>query len=106
MAEDCESGGVRAAYNREMRLVWGLAAATLLCLPIKDLCCQAPAKSAATSIDSDADGLSDALEQRLLEQFAPRFMVGRNDCSGLPAEFAPRSEERRVGKEGRSRWAP
>ena len=89
MAEDCESGGVRAAYNREMRLVWGLAAAALLCLPIKDWCCQAPAKSAATSIDSDGDGLSDALEQRLLEQFAPRFMVGRNDCSGLPAEFAP-----------------
>src|SRR5438876_11010553 len=24
----------------------------------------------------------------------------------LPAEFAPRSEERRVGKECRSRWAP
>jgi hypothetical protein len=73
-----------------MRLVWGLAAAAaLLCLPVKDLYCQAPAKSAATSIDSDADGLSDALEQRLLEQFAPRFMVGREDCSRLPAEFAP-----------------
>jgi hypothetical protein len=61
-----------------------------LCLPVKDLCCQLPAESAAASIDSDADGLSDALEQRLLEQFAPRFMVGRDDCSGVPAEFAPK----------------
>ena len=40
-------------------------------------------------VDSDADGLSDALEQQLLEQFAPKFMVGRNDCSQAPAEFAP-----------------
>jgi hypothetical protein len=72
-----------------MRLVWGLAATALLCLPVKDLYCQTPAESAATSIDSDADGLSDALEQRLLEQFAPRFMVGRDDCSGVPAKFAP-----------------
>jgi hypothetical protein len=72
-----------------MRLVLGLAAAALLFLPVKDLYCQTPAESAATSIDSDADGLSDALEQRLLEQFTPRFMVGRDDCSGVPAEFAP-----------------
>src|ERR1019366_9356081 len=72
-----------------MRLLWGLAAVGLLCFPVRNLRCQLPAKSAATSIDSDADGLSDALEQRLLEQFAPRFMVGREDCSNLPAEFAP-----------------
>ncbi len=89
MGRDCGSGGARAAYNLGMHLVLGLAAAALLFLPVKDLRCQAPAKTAATSIDSDADGLSDALEQRLLEQFAPRFMVGRNDCSNLPAEFAP-----------------
>ena len=40
-------------------------------------------------IDSDGDGLSDALEQRLLNQFAPMFMVGANDCSIAPAEFYP-----------------
>jgi hypothetical protein len=40
-------------------------------------------------IDSDGDGMSDALEQALLIQFAPAFMVGRNDCSEIPAEFAP-----------------
>jgi hypothetical protein len=39
------------------------------------------------AIDTDADGLSDALEQRLLVQFAPSFMVGRSDCAGVPAEF-------------------
>jgi hypothetical protein len=71
-----------------MRLVLGLAAAGLLCSPVKDLRCQPPA-NVATSMDSDADGLSDALEQRLLEQFAPKFMVGRDDCSKVPAEFAP-----------------
>ena len=70
-------------------MVLGLAAVALLGLPLKALHGQAPATNAAMSIDSDGDGLSDALEQRLLEQFAPRFIVGRNDCSNVPAEFAP-----------------
>ena len=33
--------------------------------------------------------MSDSLEQALLIQFAPAFMVARNDCSNIPAEFAP-----------------
>jgi hypothetical protein len=37
--------------------------------------------------DSDQDGMSDRMEQALLVQFAPRFMVGRHDCSKLPATF-------------------
>jgi hypothetical protein len=40
------------------------------------------------AVDSDHDGLSDSLEQALLIQFAPAFMVGREDCAGIPAEFA------------------
>jgi hypothetical protein len=44
------------------------------------------------AVDSDQDGLSDALEQALLIQFAPTFMVGRQDCAGIPAEFAPNIE--------------
>jgi hypothetical protein len=40
-------------------------------------------------IDTDGDGLSDALEQALLVQFAPAFMVGRHDCSDVPSEFFP-----------------
>ena len=45
-----------------------------------------------TAVDSDQDGLSDALEQELLVQFAPTFMIGRQDCAGIPAEFAPNVE--------------
>jgi hypothetical protein len=41
--------------------------------------------------DSDNDGISDAIEQSLLLQFAPTFMLGRRDCSVLPAEFTPDS---------------
>jgi hypothetical protein len=40
-------------------------------------------------IDSDGDGLSDALEQSLLVQFAPNFMMHPADCSGVPADFVP-----------------
>jgi hypothetical protein len=38
-------------------------------------------------VDTDGDGLSDALEQALLVQFAPAFMIGRHDCSDVPSEF-------------------
>jgi hypothetical protein len=44
------------------------------------------------AVDSDHDGLSDSLEQALLIQFAPTFMVGRQDCAGIPAEFTPNVE--------------
>jgi hypothetical protein len=40
-------------------------------------------------VDSDQDGMSDALEQALLVQFRPTFMVGQQDCSGIPTEFRP-----------------
>jgi len=39
--------------------------------------------------DSDRDGISDRVEQSLLIQFAPTFMVSRQECSALPAEFIP-----------------
>jgi len=45
-------------------------------------------RAAAQEPDSDQDGLSDLLEQALLNQFAPTFMVERHDCSRVPAEFA------------------
>jgi hypothetical protein len=50
---------------------------------------QSPADSGHDATDSDHDGLSDALEQQLLDQFAPKFMVGEHDCSISPAEFSP-----------------
>lgn len=39
--------------------------------------------------DTDHDGLSDALESALLEQFAPTFLVSQTDCSMRPARFTP-----------------
>ncbi len=41
------------------------------------------------ALDSDHDGISDVQEQALLRQFAPRFLISRNDCSSQPAEFVP-----------------
>jgi hypothetical protein len=53
------------------------------------LIAQNAAQPVQSQIDSDQDGMSDSLEQALLTQFVPTFMVARNDCSKLPAEFAP-----------------
>lgn len=39
--------------------------------------------------DRDGDGMSDALEQSLLVQFVPQFMVSVRDCAGIPAEINP-----------------
>jgi hypothetical protein len=38
-------------------------------------------------IDSDHDGLTDAEEMSLLQQFLPRFVISAEDCSTRPAEF-------------------
>jgi hypothetical protein len=62
-------------------------AGTLL-LP-KSYIAQETSKDLSAMVDTDHDGLSDALEQTLLLQFQPEFQVGRLDCSNLPAEFAP-----------------
>jgi hypothetical protein len=60
-----------------------------LALLAPTLIAQDAAQPSQSQIDSDQDGMSDALEQALLIQFAPAFMVARNDCSEIPAEFAP-----------------
>ncbi len=39
--------------------------------------------------DLDKDGLDDALEARLLQQFRPRFLASPADCGGLPAAIRP-----------------
>ena len=39
--------------------------------------------------DSDGDGLADSLENTLLAQFQPVFMVSSTDCSVAPAQFLP-----------------
>jgi hypothetical protein len=37
--------------------------------------------------DSDQDGLSDTLEQALLDRFSPGFLIAEHDCSTAPSEF-------------------
>lgn len=39
------------------------------------------------SADLDRDGIADEEEQRLLEQFLPRFHIATGDCDGKPSEF-------------------
>jgi len=58
-------------------------------LLVPTLIAQDAAQPSQSQIDSDQDGMSDALEQALLIQFAPAFMVAQNDCSEIPAEFEP-----------------
>lgn len=51
-----------------------------------------PAAFAQAPVDSDHDGLSDAEEQVLLEQFRPTFFVSASDCAIRPARFKPGQE--------------
>ena len=55
--------------------------------------------AAVSSLDSDRDGLSDALEDALLTQFAPQFMVSAHDCAVRPAAFIPFSAKPSVQEE-------
>lgn len=48
-----------------------------------------PAGAQSAPSDGDRDGLDDALEGRLLEQFRPSFLVSAQDCDQLPSEMAP-----------------
>ena len=70
---------------RSKKLAVAAWIALLLCMPV--LTAQQPESVPPIHVDTDHDGLSDALEQQLLVQFMPRFMVGEHDCSVLPAEF-------------------
>ncbi len=44
------------------------------------------------SADLDRDGLADADEQQLLEQFLPRFHVATGDCDVKPSEFVAQGD--------------
>lgn len=80
-----------------------LTCKTMLCIGVAGLLLtmaplysQQIAKEPALQTDSDGDGLSDVLEQRLLDQFAPKFMYGEHDCSVSPAEFEPETQTPRA----------
>ena len=64
---------------------------TVALLPLVLECATAQSAGSAQFVpaDSDRDGMSDELEQALLLQFRPAFMVGAEDCSKVPAEFRP-----------------
>ncbi|MDE1175876.1 MAG: hypothetical protein PW789_04650 [Edaphobacter sp.] len=47
----------------------------------------AQAQVPGSRVDSDGDGLSDALEQTLLDKFVPEVMVSGQDCSAMPGEL-------------------
>lgn len=53
--------------------------------------CSMAARSAAPAagVDSDRDGLTDKLENTLLQQFQPKWRISREDCSEMPAQFRP-----------------
>lgn len=40
-------------------------------------------------LDTDRDGLSDEIEQRLLEKYRPSFLISTSDCAGMPARIKP-----------------
>ncbi|MFP5228485.1 MAG: hypothetical protein ACLGXA_12745 [Acidobacteriota bacterium] len=79
------------------RLAAGIACAGILGGSL--LLARATAFAEATSADTDRDGLSDALEQKLLLQFLPTFMMAPHDCAGLPAAFRPGAPEPEVEAE-------
>jgi hypothetical protein len=56
------------------------------------LCAAVP----AAAQDLDRDGLSDSLEQLLLEKFAPTLLLSRHECAGLPASFQPGNGDPKV----------
>jgi len=56
---------------------------------------------AQSPLDTDRDGLSDELEQTLLERFHPTFMISADDCATRPARFQPEtSKPTPIAKDG------
>lgn len=55
----------------------------------------------ASAQDVDRDGVSDQLEQALLDRFAPTLLLARGECDGAPASFVPlRSDPSVQSKDG------
>lgn len=83
--------GEPVAYDIRMRIA---GRAALLCFCLATLCYSASPHvmrpdTPPAVLDSDGDGLSDALEQALLLRFVPTFQVDPHDCAGAPTAFLP-----------------
>jgi len=63
--------------------------AVLLCLLLSLVAQVSAQTNSLLADDNDHDGVSDTLEQILLTQFQPEFMITSGDCGGKPAEFVP-----------------
>jgi hypothetical protein len=61
----------------------------LIPLPFATVPAAAQTSFAALRADSDGDGLSDALEQAILQRFEPTFFISPADCAAAPVAFAP-----------------
>jgi len=73
-----------------MRLLLSYAISLLvLCCPILPAMVAQELVPSIPEADSDRDGIMDRVEQSLLIQFAPTFMLSGQECSALPAEFIP-----------------
>ena len=53
------------------------------------LCASSLVHAQFVQVDSDHDGLSDGLEDALLQRFQPAFHISHADCSARPARFTP-----------------
>src|ERR1035437_6150392 len=70
---------------------------------LRNAAAQESEQKAHFAMDSDQDGMRAPLEQAVLIQFAPTFMVERHDCSEIPAQFAPNMKTPTVkAEDGRS----
>lgn len=77
---------MRLPFASPKKSLWGISAGLALCWFLFFALAQAGGQGSRA--DNDHDGLSDPLEQQLLLQFMPTFMIARHDCSMLPAEFS------------------
>src|SRR5436190_22158832 len=55
--------------------------------------------------DRDRDGLDDAVEQRLIEQFVPSFLLSADECDGVPAAFSSGSIAPKVASQNGTIYA-
>ena len=82
---------IDSVYWRDMQMdvAWAMRVFLLSALLFLGLAPSPAQVSRDTPLDSDHDGLPDATEQSLLDQFRPRFLISASDCSVEPAEFTP-----------------
>lgn len=72
---------------------------------IRALALTAVALANLIAADVDRDGIYDALEQSLIEKFAPTFYMHASDCDSSPAEFTPGNPQPKVANRNGALYA-